>query len=414
MNKKQLNEARKKIKQFKADENIKELEDLVPAIIKELHSEKKYLEIVELFTGLLEAEDPGYYEFETAYAFNECEKIDEAENIYEFLLNFDEDNTSILNNLSNIKKEKGSVEKAYELIDKAYKLCGNKDEIVTRNYDNLTRIMREKQETEATYKAAEESLKKETQWAIDKLNNFLLNVEKDIELINGKIPIPQWKFKVLIGTDQIKADSLRQQWLDKGYIRKTDEKGDFSVRIYEINPYLKKFLKSSTPVQLNKEWFAGIENINPETLENFGYFEILEKINKVNNKYKKYIKRDFDELVFNYFVKNKKAAIILSGSLIELLFTYHCEKKKIKKISFTLGSKTFSKNLYDCTLSDFLNFFESDKNFKKIIIYIGNLSRVYRNFVHPGNEIKNKEILDASKLELCFHSTLEIVKYLLG
>ncbi|GAI23267.1 unnamed protein product, partial [marine sediment metagenome] len=130
-------------------------------------------------------------------------------------------------------------------------------------------------------------------------------------------------------------------------------------------------------------------------------------------KYRELIKRDFDELVFNYLVRNKKSTIILSGSFIEALFTYYCERKRIKTISYTLNTKKINKDLYDCTLADFLNYFELQRGFKRVIVYIGNLSRVYRNFIHPGNEIKNKERLEKSKVELCFNAVLEITRYIL-
>ena len=40
-----------------------------------------------------------------------------------------------------------------------------------------------------------------------------------------------------------------------------------------------------------------------------------------------------------------------------------------------------------------------------------NLSRVYRNFIHPGVELKNS--LDKTKSDLCFISSIEILRKIL-
>ncbi|XOA43043.1 MAG: tetratricopeptide repeat protein [Candidatus Nealsonbacteria bacterium] len=410
MNKKEIKKKINFLKSLQEKEEWDKAHKEAEELIKDLFSEKKYKDIVNLDKAL----ECIPISFEVAYSYAELEELDKAEEIYDLFLSIpgEENNTAVLNNLSNIKKDKGQIESAYDLIKRAYDLAGD-DEIIKRNYENLLRIMQEKEEIDHIYKNAENNLKKETNWAVEKLKTFLINVQKEKEYRDNKIPIPNWKFKVLIGTDELKADSLKKQWIEKGYIRDTRERGNYSVHIYEINPYLQKFLQKSTPVQINQEWFDGFENINIEKLNEIEYFEILTKIKKVNKKYRELIKRDFDELVFNYLVRNKKSTIILSGSFIEALFTYYCEKKKVKTISYTLNTKKINKDLYDCTLADFLNYFELQREFKKIIVYIGNLSRVYRNFIHPGNEIKNKESLGKSKLELCFNAVLEITRYIL-
>jgi len=413
MTKKELKEKIKYLKSLQKSEKEEDLNranDEAEQLVKKLFSEKKYKEIVELNESL----ECIPIIFEVAYAYNELGDLDKAEEIYDLLLSFpgEGDNPAILNNLSNIKKQKGKIDEAFELIKRAYEIDKD-DEIIKRNYDDLVRIMQEKEEINSIYKDAENNLKKETNWAIEKLNRFLSNIQKEKEFKDNRLEIPNWKFKVLIGTDELKADSLKKQWIEKGYIRDTGERGDYSVHIYEINPYLQTFLQKSTPLQINKAWFDGFENINIDELNKIGYFEILAKIKRINKKYRELIKRDFEELVFNYLVRNKKSTIVLSGSFIEALFTYYCEKKKVKKISYTLNKKQVNKNLYDCTLADFLNYFESGPESKKIIVYIGNLSRVYRNFIHPGNEIKNREKLENSKLELCFNAVLEITKHIL-
>lgn len=411
MNKKEIKEKVKSLKKLYDGEKFDDAHAESESFVLELFKEKKYNDIIDADKEL----ESIPIMFEVAYSYEATGNQPKAEEIYETILSFpDEDNnSSILNNLSNIKKSKGDIETAFDLIKKAYEISEGKDEIINNNYNSLLKIIEEQEEKEAKYKNSYDLLKRETDWAIDKLSNFLVNIKKENNFKNNKIPIPKWKFKVLIGTDDIKADSLKNQWLDKGYLINTGERGDYGEWVYEINPHLKKYIQKLTPLKLEKNWINGIERLNIEELDQIQYFCIIEKVNKTNKRYKHLLKRDFDELVVNYLFKNKKSTVVLSGSLVELLFNYHCEKKKIKKIEYSISGKKISKNLHDATLNDFLKYFEQDNNFKKIIIAIGNLSRIYRNFVHPGNEIKNKENLDESKMELCFHSVLEVIKYLL-
>lgn len=88
-----------------------------------------------------------------------------------------------------------------------------------------------------------------------------------------------------MGTDEQKAESLKKQWLEKGYIRKTEERFDNFIAIYEINPYLNDALQRVQNIRINKKWIDGFENVNVQNLEKIGYFEILSKIRQINKKY---------------------------------------------------------------------------------------------------------------------------------
>jgi hypothetical protein len=106
---------------------------------------------------------------------------------------------------------------------------------------------------------------------------------------------------------------------------------------------------------------------------------------------------------------NDKAVVILSGSIVEMLLIYFCEKKKVKNISYQRHSKMISKKLYECDLGDLLSYFEENKYLGDVVIHMGNISRIYRNFVHPGKELREQMVLDQAKANLCFVSTLEIL-----
>lgn len=134
-----------------------------------------------------------------------------AEEIYETILSFpgEENNPAILNNLSNIKKAKGKIKEAFDLIQKAKKK-DSEDEIIDRNYQNLLGIIKEQEAIEQNYKNAIGSIQKENDFVIGKLKNFFTNIKKEYGLKNNQVAIPNWKFKVLMGTDDQKAESLKK------------------------------------------------------------------------------------------------------------------------------------------------------------------------------------------------------------
>ena len=68
-----------------------------------------------------------------------------------------------------------------------------------------------------------------------------------------------------------------------------------------------------------------------------------------------------------------------------------------------------SKKLYSSNLGDLLTYFEQNKLLGDIVIHMGNISRIYRNFIHPGKELQEQPVLDQAKANLCFVSTLEIL-----
>lgn len=57
------------------------------------------------------------------------------------------------------------------------------------------------------------------------------------------------------------------------------------------------------------------------------------------------------------------------------------------------------------------SFAEDQKFFGQDFTHLSNLSRIYRNFVHPGKELKDR--IDSHKSDLCFISTIEILKRIL-
>ena len=251
-------------------------------------------------------------------------------------------------------------------------------------------------------------------FVITKLNAFIINVMNDSTFKSGRIPIPAWKFTELMNTDKQKAESLKEQWLKKYYIRNTEDRGEHNELIYELNPFLKQEIEKINNRKLNVKWIEGIEALSLDTLDEFHYFDIKEKLQKINQKYRQIVTRDFDELVMNYVMKNAKSVLILSGSLIETLLMYYCEKKKLTTITYQRNNKNISKSIYECDLGDLLIYFEQNKYLGELVPPLGNVSRIHRNYVHPGKELRESETLDDSKISLCFISTIEIIKQIVN
>ena len=410
MNKKAINQKIKLLKKLYDEEKFDEAHTESESFVLQLFKEKKYKDIVEADKKL----ESIPIIFEVAYAYNEIGDESKAEEIYETILSFpgEENNLAILNNLSNIKKTKGKIKEAFDLIQKAKKI-DNDDEIINNNYQNLLEMINEQEAIERTYKNAINLVQRENSFVIEKLKNFFNNIKKERGFKDNQVAIPNWKFKVLMGTDEQKAESLKKQWIEKGYIRKTNQRADNFVLVYEINKYIEKAIEKAQNTKINKKWIDGFENIDILKLEKIGYFEIIAKVRKINKKFKFLIERDFNELAFNYLIGNEKSVVVIAGSLIEAILIYYCEKKKIKKISYQIQSRVMQKNLYDCNLGDLLNYFEQSKIMSDLFIHLGNISRIHRNFIHPGKEIKESEVLNQSKSDLCYISAVEVIKKLI-
>ena len=301
------------------------------------------------------------------------------------------------------------IQTVFDLIQQAYEL-EPEDEIIARNYDNLLSMIQEKEEIDRRHKASLDLLSKENDFVIGKLRSFVVNAKADPGFKRWQIPVPRWKFRVLMQTDEQKAFSLLDQWLEKAYLRKTGDRGAYNEIVYEINSYLEKGLKALKRTKLPTKWIDGIENMNLGALEDLDFFGILSCVERVKKKFRIILQRDIEELFLNYLMKNEKAVIVLAGSLVEVLLIYYCEKKKINQITYQRHSRTITRKLYEADLGDLLSFFEQQKILGDIIIHMGNISRISRNFIHPGKELREAEEINQAKADLCFLSTLEIIK----
>lgn len=410
MTKKEYNDRINKIKEELISKNEFDASILFAELTSDLYDEKAYSLIIEAYNKIYSlVKNPSLlYNFDLAFAYIKMEQEADGEKIYKYLYASEPDNTAVLNNLSNIKKRKREYKEAFDLISKAYELAP-KDKIILDNYESLSQIMKEIKERDQKFKHALTYLERENSFVIDKLQLFIQNAKKDSEYKNGIIPLAKWKFRSFMKTDDLKAESLREQWLEKCYIINTEQRGEYNEFVYEINPLIEKAISEIKFKTINPNWIKGIEKLDIKILEELNYYRNLKKINKINKQFKDILLRDYDELIFNYLVKNCKSTIILSGSIIETLLIYHLKKNKISKVEYEIDKKKVSKDLFDASLNDLLEYFEQNKLLQKQFVHLGSISRIFRNYVHPGKELRETEILDDSKSDLCYISASELI-----
>ena len=392
---------------------------ILDSVINALFKLKCYKDIVEIHRFFKEEQvTEAAIWFEVGYSLNELKEYNDAKIAYEKHIKLKGESSASLNNLANIYKSEDNLATAIELYKRGLEL-DSKDEILKNNlaktlkqFEDIENEKNQKKALDVYFRSALKFVKQENNFVLDKLNKFILNIKRDENFKNWVAPIQKYKFPVLMGTDKQKAESLRTQWLNKNYIQESDYRDEHNVIIYFINPYLETEITKINNTKIPDNWITGFDNVSIGKLEEIGYFELVTRIQKVNKKFKPLIERDFNELVFNYIVQNEKATIVLSGSLVELVLTYHCEKKKITQIPY-VDSKgnTKNKKLYDCVLNDLISYAENHLFFGSDFPHLSNLSRIYRNFIHPGRELKDR--LDKPKCDLCFISTTEILRKVL-
>lgn len=356
--------------------------------------------------------------FELAYSYNEQGNSKKAKLLYEELIKQKGEDSASLNNLANIVKLEGDLQSAIVMYKRAIELDPN-DSISKNNLEKTMKLFKEKeleiQENlilTKSFKEAINTLKFENNFVRDKLLNFIYSVKKDPCFSDWCLPIQKYKFAKYIGTDEQKAMSLREQWIKKNYIIETEQRDQYNVPIYKINPFIEAKIIKINNSKIPENWIYGFSEITIDKLDEIHYFDLVNKISKINKKFRTLILRDYNELVFNFFVRNEKATIVLSGSLIELCLIYYFEKKKYKEIFYRDQNERIKKKfLYECVLFDLISFAEENKFLGSDFHPLSNLSRIYRNFIHPGKELKEK--IEWSKCQLCFISTIEILKKIL-
>ncbi len=410
---KEFKEEKAKIHALQACEEYEQARELALKLIHQAFQEYKYGRILDLYYSDICLPREEFYSFEIAYALSEADDLDEAEVVYEHLLEQDEYNTAILNNLSHIKRVKLHIQEAFELIQRAYQLVPH-DEIITNNYRQLYELVEKQEVLREKYTTALTILANEDDVVIEKLRAFVQNIYHDPDFHDYRMSIPEWKFAMLIETNRQQAALFHNDWLEKGYLRYIGERDSHLVPIYELNPFLYEELQHIHPKRLPPEWIEGVAQLTVENLEELAYFSTLNSIRKMNPKYRDIAERDLKELFLNYLMQNEKAVVVLAGSLLEIILIDYCEKKNITKLYIPRKRDKFEKReLYESDLSEILSYLKEKKILGDIFVHIGNISRIYRNYIHPGRELREPALLSQSESDLCFMSVMEVIRKLL-
>lgn len=411
MNSKAFAAQKKEIEAAWRDGREEDALELARLLIHDLWKDKDYSHIVQVYDipGLEPRQS--LYSFELAYALVEKLRPGDAERVYEAILANEPRNSSVLNNLHIIKRSKDQIEEAWKLIQRAKQLAP-KDEVIDRNFNSMRALFEERKGILDQFKASSGHVKNENEFVLEKLKNFVANALKDPSFKNHQIHIPKWKMRVLMATDEAKANSLTDQWLEKGYIRRTGDRGEHGEHIYEISPYLKVALDAVEESRVPKAWSEGIRALDGERLERLGFFDAVRRVRKTKKAFRTILERDLNELFLNYIMGNHKAVVVMSGSLVETLLIYHCEKKKVAEVRYDRHQRQISKKLYEADLGDLLDYFEQNKMLSDLLVHMGNISRISRNFIHPGKELREAEHLSQGKAEMCFLSALEVVRHI--
>lgn len=412
MTKKELKEQKDAIAGFLANSDWDPYKEHIDRLIQNLAREQNYIELCKLYKSELWSDDTllDPY-FEIAHAFHVQGKLDKALQIYQDYLATNPQERAALHNVALIYEQRDEFKKAMEHIKKAHQNAPDDTE-TKRAYERIANKIEEEKATDRLFQEAAPLLQRENSYVIEKLKYFIGKAKAQPEYSNGFIPIQGWKFKVLIGASQEKADSLVRQWTERGYIKRTTKKEGYTI-VYQISPFLEKAINEMPDHAFLKQWSDLFSRIDSDALQEVDYFGTLEKLKKIQKKYRNIILRDYNELTINYLMKNHKSVIILGGSLVELIMIYFCERKKIKVIEYPQNGQMRKVNLYETHLNELLLYFEANKGLANIDRNLADISRLYRNFIHPGKELREQEELGQTKADLSYLSVREIVKKIL-
>jgi len=230
-------------------------------IIDKLHSEKYYKEVVDLY-NIFESKELDKINkwFDFAHSLKDQNHAEKAQHAYEIEIKNNPKSSAALNNLGVIFEENGDLEKAVFYFEKARSINQN-EELYKRNLTRVSQLLSEKETKDRIFYDALDKLKYETDYAIEKLNNFISAAKKDETYDSGELPIPSWKFAQLISANSQIANLLKDQWINKGYIFDTGERDEYRVKIYSINPLLEEHLLEIKTRRLDDSWIRGISEI---------------------------------------------------------------------------------------------------------------------------------------------------------
>lgn len=385
--------------------NSDRYQQLIEIIIQELFTRKKYTEIIKI-TKAIDFKQLNYlnFGFELAYSYKELNMDEESKKTYEDYINKYKNSSAAINNLGVIYEKESNLEKAIELYQNAESI--SHDEIYVNNIKRCREILEEnKKEKEKAYEALSK-FEKENIWVINELKLFYADCDNNYNVI-----CPYRKLPSLLKCNDSKSQELFNRFLDNNYIFKNKNHNyDTNSNVYRINTVIYERI-----IELEKEngivsnFTDCLNNFTIENLKKLNYIETYQKLSEIKDiKIKDIFIRDYNELIYNYLSSKSKAVILMSGTIIELLLLYILELNNISK--YSIGSKKKNKNVEEMDISEMLEVCETEKLINNTPQKFIDGLKNFRNFVHPGKELREKLLeIDKQTIDL----SMSIVRWLI-
>ena len=152
-----------------------------------------------------------------------------------------------------------------------------------------------------------------------------------------------------------------------------------------------------------------LNNFSIQNLKNLDYEETYQKLSKIkDNKINNIFIRDYNELVYNYLSNQSKTVVLMSGTIIELLLLYILEFNNIVK--YSVGANGRNKKVEEMDISEMLEVCTQEKLIHNAPQKFIDGMRNFRNFIHPGKELREKNLdIDKQTVDL----SMSMVRWLI-
>ena len=365
--------------------NKKTYQLIIELLIQNLFKRKMYNSIVLLADNInYKYMDYLNFGFELAYSYREQGYDEKSKDLYEEYIQNNPQSHAALNNLGVIYEKNGDFELAVQLYKKAENL--EHDNIYTNNIKRCTNLIEDlKRENDKSVEAII-LFENENIWVINELSLFYKACDE-----NHNVICPYKRLPILLKCNNSKAQDLLNMFLQKNYIfRNKNHNYNTNSNVYKINTIIYDKIKQlEEDNQFISNFTNNLNNFTLENLRNIDYKETYKKLSEIKNvKVQQIFIRDYNELVYNYLSNQSKTVIVMSGTIIELLLLYTLELNSIS--SYKVGSKKYNKKIETMDITEMLEVCTSEKLIpsapQKFIDGVKN----FRNFVHPGRELREK------------------------
>lgn len=352
---------------------------LIELLMKLLYLNKEYKKVCiisEMYNKKVDFEKNNIL-FNIAYSYVEIEKFEIAEKIYLKLLKKDKNNSAILNNLGIIYERKGEINKALEYLEKAESI--SHDDTHVRNIKRCNSTIEEKKKNQEEILEGKENIKRENVFIINKYESFVKYKNESGDIICSYNELPTF-----LNINPEKSKEVLDIFLKKKYLFKLNQHSyETPKSVYKVNCLVEEeIINIRNNNKLMNEMIDKINKISLDKMDNMNLNNKFDKLNNINNlEISSILKRDYFELFESYILNNQKSVTILSGSIIETILIYI-----IKEHDNNIENK-----LYEYDLTKLLNICENNNYISSVPLNFINGLKKYRNFVHPGVEIRENK-----------------------